>query len=297
VKSNSSLITSINQNSKQSLNPPIKDLLRILSKDMGRPLRQAEIPIIKTAYDKHTICNDYFYRADYPSISPSYFWNLTSTLKPILTRCSNFKPSPYKLNRVYFDETLRIKGMGVTPFTLDLDFDKIIKQCKQQPPQFHDIAINVVTDLHDKLLLTERVPNFYNKGYSIDVPVDPRYDVKVNVNHSKMFVNVGCTNNAFPFTPEGFGNLQFLMGKMVDYLSNGIAKADFFTQPIGEWILTRYHFNHDLVINVPEFRHTINYLREHATLYTHKFDQKTVWRYEENRTDPKTFNQIQEEFK
>ena len=296
ILSNSSLITRITQNSKQSLNLSIKDLLRMSSKDVHRSLRQSEISIIKTAYKKHTICNDYFYRTDYPSISSSYFYYLISTLKPIFTRCSNFKPSPYKLNRVYFDETLRIKDTGLPTFTLDQQLHNYLLMCKQQPPQFHDIALEVTTDLHDKLLLTKLKPNFHNGGYVIPVPIDARYSITATVYKRKMFVNVGCTNNTLPFSPAGFGELDFLMGGMIVYLTTEY-KSEFFVQPIGEWIQTNYHLNYDLEIDIPECRHTINYLREHATIYIHEQDKKKFLRYEKKITTPKTINEIQEEFK
>lgn len=291
------LITSINQNSKQSLNPSSNDILTLSSNDIGRRLTSTEISFIKTAYNKHTVCNDYFYRTDYPSMKPSYFSYMINTLSPIFTKCSNFRPPPFKLNRVYFDETLTIKGTGVSVFRLDQQLNTLLLQCRQQPPQFHDIGIHVDSNLYDKLLLTDLKQNHYNKSFSLTIPIDPRYEIKVSVSKSKMFVNVGCTNNAFPFAPEGFGDLQYLLGGMVVYLTIE-TRTKFFVQPIGDWLITNYHFNKDLEIDIPECRHTINYLREHATIYIHNLkDKKKFLRYEEKRTPHQTINQIREEFK
>ena len=296
ILSNSSLITRITQNSKQSLNLSIKDLLRMSSKDVHRSLRQSEISIIKTAYKKHTICNDYFYRTDYPSISSSYFYYLISTLKPIFTRCSNGKPSPYKLNRVYFDETLRIKDTGVSEFRPDLVLHNYLKLCKQQPPQWHDIKLLVETDLYDYLSKTDLKQGDYNKSYKFEIPIETRFAIKVSVNKSKMFINVGCTNNALPFTPDGVGELQSLMGGVRVYLRAAAQSSEFFTQPTGQWLVTYYHFNRDLEIDIPECRHTINFLREQATMYIHEHDDKKFLRYEKKITTPKTIDQMIEEF-
>ena len=87
--------------------------------------------------------------------------------------------------------------------------------CKQQPPQFHDIKLHVDTDLYDKLVLTDLTQHDYNKSYRLAIPSDPRFDIKVSVNKSKMFVDVGCTNDSLPYTPNGFGELQSLMGVVI----------------------------------------------------------------------------------
>jgi len=265
---------------------------------MGNNLTKAELSFIKTAMDKHLICNDYFTRHDYPDMKQSHFRYMINKLSPIINKCSNSRPPYYKLKHVYFDETLTIKGMGVSNFTLDHRLNNALLLCKEQPPHFHDIGLDVVTNLYDKLLLTDEKQGDYNKAYSLSIPIDPRFDVKVSVSKSKMFVNVGCTDNPLAFSPAGFGELDFLLGGAVIYLAHAITKAEFFTQPIGEWVLTNYHFNHDLEIDFPECRHTINYLREHSTIYIHNLDGKKYLRHEEKLTPKKTIDEIiQEEFK
>lgn len=223
-----------------------------------------------------------------------HFRQMIHQLSGIITKCCNSRPPYYKLNHVYFNETITIKDTGVSQFTLDQQLDKLLLLCKQQPPQFHDIKIHVDTDLYDKLCLTDLKQGDYNKSYSISAPVDPRFDIEISVNRSKMFVNVGCTHNALPFSPVGFGELEFLMGKMTAFLV-GKAHSEFFTQPIGEWLITNYHFNRDLEIDVPECRHTINYLREHSTIYIHNYNNKKVLRHEEKITPAKTIDEMIQE--
>ena len=297
IVSNSSLITRINQNSKESLNQKTNDILTMFTNDMHRDLTDGETRFIKTGLDKHLICNDYFSRFDYPRMKQVSFRQMINQLSPIITKCCNSRPPYYKLNHVHFDETLTIKGTGVSKFTLDQQLHNFLLLCKQQPAHFHDIKMDVESDLYDKLLLTDETQDHYNKAYSIPVPIDPRFEIKVSVSRSKMFVNVGCSNNPLPFSPAGFGELDFLMGGMIVYLT-GIAKSKFFKQRIGEWVMTNYHFNHDLEIDVPECRHTINYLREHSTIYIHELNNKKFLRHEEKRTPAKTIDEIiLEEFK
>jgi len=262
---------------------------------MHRPLIQSEISFLKIGLDKHLICNDYFYRTDYPLMKPSYFGYMVNRLSPLITKCSNSRPPPFKLNHVYFDEILTIKDTGVSQFTPDLVLNNYLKLCKQQPPQFHDIKMHVDTNLYDYLSKTDLVQHDYNKSYRFDIPIESRFAIKVSVNKSKMFVNVGCTNDALPFTPNGIGQLQSLMGGVEVYLRLA-AKSDYFIQPTGEWLVTNYHFNRDLEIDIPECRHTINYLREQATVYIHEQNKKKFLRYEKKITTPKTIDQMIEEF-
>jgi len=294
--SNNALIT---YNTKNSLNQKTNDVLTMFSNDMHRGLTKTELDFINTAIDKHRICNDYFTRHDYPHLRQNHFRQMIHQLSPIIIKCCNSRPPYYKLKHIHFDETLTIKGTGVSKFTLDHQLNNYLLLCKQQPPQFHDIKMHVTTNLYDKLLLTTLEQGDYNKAYSLSIPTDPRFDVKVSVSRSKMFVNVGCTDDALPFSPAGFGELQFLMGEAVDYLKYQVAQSEFFKQPIGEWLVTNYHFNHDLEIDVPETRHTINYLRDHSTIYIHNLNNgKKFLRHEEKRTPAKTIDDIiKEEFK
>jgi len=185
----------------------------------------------------------------------------------------------------------------VPVFQLDLVLDKYLKLCKQQPPQWHDIKLHVETDLYDYLSKTNLKQGFFNKSYQINVPINPRFAIKAIVNKAKMMIHVGCTNNALSFTPDGIGELQSLMGGVEVYLRAPAQSSGFFIQKTGEWLVTNYHFNQDLEIDVPDLSHTVNYLREHATIYIHEQNKKKFLRYEKKITTPKTINQIQEEFK
>ena len=294
--SNSSLITSINQNTKQALNAKSNDLVTMFSNDIHRALTQSEIHFIKKAYDINVVSNHYWSRFDFPHMNQGNFRKMVCKLKPLITKHINSRPPFYKLNRVYFDELVTIKDTGVTPKTVDLDFDKLLFKCKQQPPFFHDIRLHTRTDLYEKLLNTSHKLNSHNKAYVIPVPVDPRFTVKVNVNKSKMFLIVGCPVKGIPFSPDGFGQLSFLMGKTVTYLRY-YAGSEFLSEPIGNWVLTYYHLNHDLIIDSTLHHHTINDLTNQSQLYIKRYDDNKVLRYEDQISSPQTINEIQQEFK
>ncbi len=297
IISNSNLLTSVIPNSKKSLNVPINVILTMFSNDLHRPLTAGEISFVKIARDKHLICNDYFYNYDYPHMKNNHFRQVVHRLGSNIIKCTDTRPAAYRLNHVHFDELLTIKGTGVPKFRPDLVLDKYLKLCKQQPPQWHDIKLHVETDLYDYLAKTDLPQGDYNKSYQIDVPIYSRFAIKAVVNKAKMMLHVGCTNNALSFTPDGIGQLQSLMGGVEVYLRVHAQSSEFFIQPTGEWLVTNYHFNRDLEIDVPDLSHTINYLREHATVYIHEQNKKKFLRYEKKITTSKTINQIQEEFK
>jgi len=291
-------ISLINQNSKQILNAKINDLLTIFTNDIHRSLTQAEILFLHRAYDINVISNNYWSKFDFSPMKEGHFRQMVFRLKSLITKCVDSHPPYYKLNRIHFDETLTTKYRGVTPKTIDLDFEKLLLELKQQPPFFHDIRIQTGTNLYECLLKTGLSLNSHNKAFTILVPVDPRFAIKVNVYKTKMLLMVGCSQRPLPYSPIGFGELQFLLGKVILYLT-GIVNSEFIYEPIGDWMLTYYHFNRDgRIIDSPIHHYTITDLQNHSLYYLKRFDDGSKrLRYEEHISSLKTINQILQEFK
>lgn len=296
IVSNSSLITRINQNTKQSLNATINDLLTIFSNDMHGRIPAYLERFIRDAYDFQKTRGHSWCKEDFPRLSKNYFRQIIFQLSPIITKVIDGRPSFYKLNHTYIDESLTIKDRGVDHFRPDLDFIKILSELKQQPVQWHDIRIETRSNLYDYLKITHTL-NSHNKAITITIP-DPRFSIKVNVNKTKLFYMIGCSDSPLPFSPDGIFELGVLIGKTLDYLKY-YSGADFIYEPVPNWLVTYYHFNRDgVIIDTPLHHHTITDLQKNTVFYLKKFDDGTKrFRYEEHISSPKTINEIQEEFK
>ena len=297
IVSNSSLITRINQNTKQSLNATINDLLTIFSNDMHGRIPAYLERFIRDAYDFQKITGHSWCNEDFPRYSKNYFRQIKHKLSPIITKVIEGRPSFYKLNHTYIDESLTIKDRGVDHFRPDLDFIKILTELKQQPVQWHDIRIETRSNLYDYLKITHKV-NSHNGAVTIVIPTDSRFSVKVNVYKTKLCYMIGCSNNPLPFSPDGIFELGVLIGKTLEFLALR-AKSDFIYEPVPNWLVTYYHFNRDgVIIDTPLHHHTITDLQKNTVFYLKTFDDGTKrFRYEEHISSPKTINESQEEFK
>ena len=296
ILSKTSLITRINHTSKQSLNATINDLLTIFSNDMHRRIPAYQERFIRDVYDFQKITGHSWCNEDFPRYSKNYFRQIKHKLSPIITKVIEGRPSFYKLNHTYIDESLTIKDRGVDHFRPDLDFIKILTELKQQPVQWHDIRIETRSNLYDYLKITHTL-NSHNKAITITIP-DPRFSIKVNVNKTKLFYMIGCSDSPLPFSLDGIFELGVLIGKTLDYLKY-YSGADFIYEPVPNWLVTYYHFNRDgVIIDTPLHHHTITDLQKNTVFYLKTFDDGTKrFRYEEHISSPKTINEIQEEFK
>lgn len=298
IITNSDLITPINLNSQQVLNTKINVLLTIFSNDMRRSIPHYQQKFIRLAYDFQNLTGKTWCRYDFPHMKGGYFRQMMFQLSGVITKIVSGRPAFYKLNHTHIDESLTIEYRGVTPKTIDLDFQKLLSNLKQQPPQFHDIRAETRTDLYENLLNTSHKLNSHNKAFTITIPSDSRFAIKVNVYKTKMLVMVGCSQRPIPYSLEGFGELQFLLGKVVNYLTY-FSGGGFIHEPIGDWMIKYYHFNRDgIIIDTPIHNYTITELQNHSVLYLKKFEDGTKrFRYEEHISSPKTINEIQQEFK
>jgi len=298
IITNSNLLTSINQNSKQILNAKINDLLTIFSNDMHRSIPRYQQNFIRSAYNFQKTTGRSWCNVDFPRMSKVSYRQMMFRLAQIIIKTIPGRPAFYKLNHTYVDESLTIKYRGVTTKTVDLDFHKLINELKQQPPQLHDIRAETRTDLYENLLNTSHKLNSHNKAFTITIPSDSRFAIKVNVYKTKMLVMVGCSQRPLPYSSIGFGELQFLLGQVVNYLRY-VSGSEFIHQPIGDWVIKYYHFNRDgIIIDTPIHNYTITELCNDSVLYLKTFEDGTKrFRYEEHISSAKTINEIQQEFK
>jgi len=76
IITNSSLITSINQNSKQVLNAKINVLLTIFANDMHRDIPRYQQNFIRLAYNFQNMTGKSWCRYDFPHMKDGYFNNM-----------------------------------------------------------------------------------------------------------------------------------------------------------------------------------------------------------------------------
>ena len=295
IISNSSLITSINHNSKQVLNAKINDLLTIFINDMHRSIPKYQQNFIRLAYDFQNITGRSWCNEDFPRMSKDYFRQMRFQLAQIITQTIPGRPGFYKLNHTHIDESLTIKDTGLPINSIDHELDLLMFRCKQQPPTFHNIRLHTMTDLYYKLPDTFSI-NKHNKSYSFPVTVDLKFPIIVNVSKLKMFVMIKCPPRGIPFDTAGFNELILLVGKLLHNIRLQ-TDEEFQYEPIGDWILSNYDFAKDLKIDSQYHKHTINDLQNQSKYYLKRYEGQNHLRYENLVTSTKTINEIQQEFK
>ena len=137
-------------------------------------------------------------------------------LSPIKTKVIDGRPSFYKLNHTYIEESLTIKDRGVDHFRRDLDFVKILSELKQQHPQFHDIQIQTRSNLYDYISITHKA-NTHNSAVTLVIPTDSRFSVTVNVYKTKLCYMIGCSQSPLPLSSDGLLELGVLVCRLSNF--------------------------------------------------------------------------------
>jgi len=101
------------------------------------------------------------------TLSKANFRQKIMELKPYIVKVVDGRPSYYKIRGVDMpgdSHSITLKPTGVDTTQLE----KILLNCKNQPPSIHDIRFKIYSNLHSKLLLKGITPNVNNNSITVD---------------------------------------------------------------------------------------------------------------------------------
>ena len=162
------------------------------------------------------------------------------------------RPSFYKVRGVDMpgdQSRITLKPTGVDTSQLE----KILLNCKNQPPMLHDIRFMMDSDLHEKLLRKDITPNKNNSCIVLTDRLIPNPHPFVNFKllsypkHIQLIV--GCSRKPLFYSTAGISDLVFTMGRYVELLR--LFVNDAFSLPqVSRWRCKGYHFNKDGTLQI-----------------------------------------------
>lgn len=269
--------------SKRILNPSFNEWLTDVTNceiaTYRKPIHKSQKVFLKRCYEINVVKGFYFSKHDFTGMGDDNFRQYIHQLKNYIVKAVDSRPAFYHLKEIIVD-SLTVNHTGIN--TITEEFEQILEELKQQPPELHDIRIETNTSLLYEGLGKIRIPNGRNKAIHLPIPitVDTRFKTKVSVYpNGKLLVMLGCTRNPLPYSLLGFNELIVYLKDIVTHLML-YSQTDFSYPRPGLWKISAYHFNQDRKgIQSPMFKYQIEDLQNHSVFYT-KPKEKTV-RYEQ----------------
>jgi hypothetical protein len=205
-------------------------------------------------------------------------------LKPIINVVNNSNPRQYKLEGLYTDEKLTEKYTDLCPEQIMYQsLDIILSMVKHERLYIHNLKVaSNTSDLYEALIKNGCTPHPQNKGITVSVPCNSRYDTKVSVHSSSIIVHIGCTHNPIEYSKSGILSLAAHLGEIIFYLKT-LSKVEFLCEPVHNWRLTHMHLNRDSVNSDFPKGFTLNTILGHTCVYKHNSpDGTSKIRMEEN---------------
>ena len=181
------------------------------------------------------------------NLSKTNFRHKILELKPYIIKVVDGRPSFYKIKGVEMPgdlHSITLKPMGVDTSQLE----KILLNCKNQPPCIHDLRFKIYSNLHSKLLQKGLTPNKHNNSILITNDLIPSPDSTLNIKllvypkHVQLIV--GCSFRPIIFDNSSILNLIFNLGRYVEMLR--LFVNDLFSiTPVSKWETVGYHLNQD----------------------------------------------------
>jgi len=232
------------------------------------------------------------------NLSKTNFRQKILELRPFIEKVIDGRPSFYKVKGIDLpgdQHSITLKPTGVDTSQLE----KILLNCKNQPPMVHDLRFRIESNLHEKLLQKGLTPNKNNNSFTITndlIPTpDPTLNIKLIVYPEHIQLIVGCSIKPIIYDCGGIQNLIFNLGRYTELLRSFV--NDLFTiQPVSKWRTTAYHLNKDGSFELQDanfhyyFEDVANLL---TRIYTKRFpDGKTRVRVEQTKTTNKTIEEL-----
>jgi len=183
---------------------------------------------------------------DFP-LSRVNFRQKIHELKYYIDKVIDGRPSFYKIKGVDIPgdlHSITIKPTGVDTSQLE----KILLNCKNQPPCIHDIRFKIQSDLHEKLLQKGLTPNKHNNSILIPndlIPSpDPTLNIKLIVYPKHTQLIIGCSTKPIIYNPSSIQELVFNLGRYTELLKLFVNDL-FVIQPVSKWVTVGLHLNKD----------------------------------------------------
>lgn len=279
------------------INPRFEEYVTKFCHDNRIQVSKTQKKFLKRAYDINVVAHRPWTLVDFKDMfSPDYFRQLKKRLSSFIELVNGGHPHFYKLKGIHCTYFVTKTPTRVYTKDVEPEFENILSQVKKQPLMMHDIRIEArVAQLYDNILLnTDLEFNAHNFAFTISIPAGRRFTVVVNLyRNNKMQVMIGCTRLPLRYDIGGFHELSALLGAVCQYLKD-LAGAEFFHNPISDWIVQYLHLNQDgIEISGERFRYTIADLSNHSVFYLKKFnDGKIKPRYEEHQKPNKTIAEM-----
>jgi hypothetical protein len=265
--------------SKRILNPSFNEWLTDVTNCevamYRKHIHKSQKVFLKRCYEINVIKGFYFSKHDFAGMGDDNFRQYIHQLKNYVVKAIDSRPAFYHLKEIIVD-SLTVNHTGINKITEE--FEQILEELKQQPPELHDIRIEANTSKLYEGLEKVRIPNGRNKAIHLSIPitVDTRFKTKVSVYpNGKLLVMLGCTRNPLPYSLLGFNELIVYLKDIINYLML-YSKTDFSYLRPGLWKISYYHFNKDRKgIQSPMFKYQIEDLQNHSVFYT-KPKEKTA---------------------
>ena len=282
----------MNNNPNPSFNDWLTEITNCELLQNRRYISKKQREFLRIAYDTNVIKGNYFSKHDFSGMKDNNFRQYIRQLKLYIVKAYESRPAFYHLKGIIVDKLT----INHTIFEISLDWDELIKKCKEQPPAIHNLRIETMTQGLYEGMKKVRIPNKNNKSITLKIDdVDITYNTKVNIHpNGKLLLMVGCTHTPIPYKPSGFQDLIEYLGKVADYLMR-YSQTDYKYSRVRTWKFTYYHFNKDFEVTSPFFKYTIDQLEDHSRLYLHEFpDGKRAWRLEYDVKPDTTISEEQE---
>jgi len=181
------------------------------------------------------------------NLSMSNFRHKILELKPYIVKVVSGRPSFYKIKGVDMPDDLR--SITLRPTGVDTtQLEKILLNCKNQPPCIHDLRFKIYSNLHEKLLQKGLTPNKHNNSILITndlIPSpDPTLNIKLLVYPKHVQLIVGCSTKPIIYNHSSMQDLGFNLGRYTELLRSFVNDL-FSITPVSKWIVTAYHLNKD----------------------------------------------------
>jgi len=233
-------------------------------------------------------------------LSKTNFRHKILELKPYIVKVVDGRPSFYKVKGVKLPGDIHL--LTLKPTGLDTSqLEKMLLNCKDQPPMLHDIRFKIDSDLHSKLLLKGITPDKNNSCIVINDKLVPSPDSFVNykllVYPEHIQLIVGCSLKPLFASIAGIFELTFALGRYIELLRLFV-NDQFSIIPVSQWRCVGYHFNKDgtFELNDSNFHYYFEDFQNcMVRIYTKHFPDGTRLRVEKTESCNKPLEQLARE--